>query len=512
MLQNNWADRGKALKDVRFGRCLPARASQWLRRLKSLAILALFIVPLASAGQRWERWYGGPGDDIGEDVQQTQDGGYVVVGTTQPGQTLWILRLDSLGDTIWTKKYRPSGWADGGTAVAVTPDQGFLVSAFAWGTDTATPLTIYVLRTDSLGDTLWSRFYRFGTGDEEVFRVIATADSNFVLAGYTSSQSYYRALLYKINGSGDTLWVRGYLDSVHGGVIGTNAAETQDHGFMVTGVTGNPYQGYLARTDSQGNLLWTQTYGGDGDNDLNCVAVAPGGFFASGWTCPYGSSVADVWLLRLSNQGDTVWTRTFGGPEEDNGGPVVTTSDGGCVIASQCFSFGHGACDVWLVKTDSLGDTEWTRTFGGSDWDSPYNLRQTRDSGYIVVGSTMSFGSGANDVYLIKTDGRGMVGIETRPASALRTAPLQPKIQAPDPASPGARIRYFLPQSGRARLELFDVTGRRVAALAQEIQSAGWHEVSLGPDLSTGPYFLRLVSGGQAVTRRVVIVSSNERR
>ena len=453
---------------------------------------------------------------MGYDVQQTRDGGYVVVGETHVGpnviMTLWILRLDSLGDTIWTRKYRPSGWADCGTAVTVTPDQGFLVAAWAAGIDTLTPGTIYVLRTDSLGDTLWSRFYRFGTSDEEVFRVIPTADGNYVLAGYSIRHSCLYALLFKIDGLGDTLWARTYGDSASGGAYGGCVAQTPDHGFILSGfVIAAPQgaQGLLLRTDSMGNPLWTRTYGGCGDDEFG-ADNAPNGFIAVGRTDSYGAGGSDAWVLWLNDSGDTIRTRTYGGPEDDDGRGQPTFG-GGCIIASQSFSFGAGACDVWLVKTDSVGDTEWTRTFGGPGWDGPNYVRQTRDSGYIIVGSTNSF-SAYNGVYLIKTDQQGMAGIETGPVETLKAAPLQPLVQTPNPTRPGSTIRYFLPRSGTARLDLFDVTGRRVSEFVQETQGTGWHEVSLAPDLSSGTFFLRLVSRGQAATRRVVVVSDNERR
>lgn len=445
---------------------------------------------------------------MGYDVQQTRDGGYVVVGETHVGpnviMTLWILRLDSLGDTIWTRKYRPSGWADCGTAVTVTPDQGFLVATWAAGIDTLTPGTIYVLRTDSLGDTLWSRFYRFGTSDEEVFRVIPTADGNYVLAGYSIRHSCLYALLFKIDGLGDTLWARTYGDSASGGAYGGCVAQTPDHGFILSGfVIAAPQgaQGLLLRTDSMGNPLWTRTYGGCGDDEFG-ADNAPNGFIAVGRTDSYGAGGSDAWVLWLNDSGDTIRTRTYGGPEDDDGRGQPTFG-GGCIIASQSFSFGAGACDVWLVKTDSVGDTEWTRTFGGPGWDGPNYVRQTRDSGYIIVGSTNSF-SAYNGVYLIKTDGSGSAAVADSREDRRPEEPV-PLIRVPGLVAGELTCQYFQPVVGRARIELFDASGRRLSSVDLGCHSAGWYDLQVLVVPPAGARFLRLLTNGQSAVAKFIV-------
>ncbi len=109
----------------------------------------------------------------------------------------------------------------------------------------------------------------------------------------------------------------------------------------------------------------------------------------------------------LSQAPDTMWTKTFGGSGSDAGNSVQQTSDGGYIVAGTTRSFGAGNADVWLIKTDASGDTLWTKTFGGSQWDNARSVQQTIDGGYIVTGFTASFGAGEFDVWLIKTDTSG---------------------------------------------------------------------------------------------------------
>jgi len=121
-------------------------------------------------------------------------------------------------------------------------------------------------------------------------------------------------------------------------------------------------------------------------------------------------AIACVLLLvstTAADPGDTLWTRTYGGSSSDIGWSVQQTSDGGYIIAGYTESFGAGGYDVYLVKTNSSGNTLWTRTYGGTEGDYGYSVQQTSDGGYIIAGRTSSFGAGSYDVYLVRTDSYG---------------------------------------------------------------------------------------------------------
>ena len=152
---------------------------------------------------------------------------------------------------------------------------------------------------------------------------------------------------------------------------------------------------------------WERTYGGSDDDEGYSVAqTSDGGYIVAGRTRSFGAGEYDVYLVKTDGLGDTIWTRTYGGGGEDLGYSVALTSDGGYIVAGYTGSFGAGG-DVYLVKTDAVGDTILTRTYGGSSDDWGYSVAQTSDGGYIVAGRTASFGAGGSDIYLIKTDSLG---------------------------------------------------------------------------------------------------------
>jgi len=428
----------------------------------------------------WTKTYGGILNDEGRSVQQTSDGGYIIVGGTDSfgagNGDVYLIKTDANGDTLWTKTYGGMNDDDEGMSVDQTSDSGYIIVG---GTDCygAGNSDVYLIKTDASGDTLWTKTYG-GINDDDGMSVQETSDSGYIIGGYTNSFGAGEEDIYliKTDISGDTLWTRTYGGTLED--VGFSVQQTSDSGYIVAGLTesfGAPC-GYLVKTDVSGDILWTKTYRKEGiwDGLFSVDQTSDNGYIMTGFTYSLGGSGLDVWLIKTIANGDTLWTSTYGGDSIDTGSSVKQTSDSGYVVVGYTRSFGAGSWDVWLIKTAANGDTIWTKTYGGTDTDWGSAVQQTSDSGYIVAGYTESFGAGGNDVWLLKIAPEP--GIE------------EDKVEAVKSSNFGATIfsgPLLLPQGKECKV--FDITGRTVA-----------------PDkIKPGIYFIEV--DGQ-ITRKVIKV------
>jgi hypothetical protein len=378
--------------------------------------LALLLVGLgvgksvAQAPNDWWEWFktfGGSDWDSGSSVQQTSDGGFILVGTTTSfgagGFDVWLIKTDADGNKLWEKTF--GGIRDDrGHSVQQTSDGGFILLGWTESFD-AREADVWLIKTDASGNIEWDRTFG-GSDRDKGSSVQQTSDGGFILVGYTESfgAGWADVWLIKTDADGNKLWEKTFggsgLDS------GSSVQQTSDGGFIIVGYTtsfgAGGFDVWLIKTDADGNKLWEKTFGGSRrDWGSSVQQTSDGGFIIVGYTTSFGAG--DVWLIKTDANGNKQWDRTFGGSDWDEGWSVQQTSDGGFIIVGWTWSFGAGGPDVWLIKTDANGNKQWDRTFGGSDWDWGFSVQQTSDGGFIIVGSTESFGAGEGDVLLIKS-------------------------------------------------------------------------------------------------------------
>ena len=187
--------------------------------------------------------------------------------------------------------------------------------------------------------------------------------------------------------------------------------QTSDGGYIVTGSQGTAgnYDIWLIKLDQNGDTTWTKTYGGtDEDVAYDVKQTTDGGYILAGYTKNYGPGAYAVYLIKTKANGDTSWTKAYGGSSWDYGRAVTQTSDGGYAIVGETWSFSNGVYDIYVIKTDSLGDTVWTNNYGGANYDYGYSIEQTTDNGYIIGGHTENYGAQGFDMYLLKLSSTGI--------------------------------------------------------------------------------------------------------
>ena len=205
------------------------------------------------------------------------------------------------------------------------------------------------------------------------------------------------------------------LEGTQGGSetdIGIRLIQTRDGGYVLLGYSSSFGAGgedmYLLRLDVDGELLWSQTYGGEGtDNGWDLLETDDGGFAILGFSDSFSAGDMDLYLVRTDANGEELCSETYGGPEDEFGWAMVASPDGGFALVGQTLSFGEGGNDGLLLKVDSEGREDWIGTYGGNDRDRLFSVTTADDGGYVMAGITRSSGAGSRDAYIVKTNSLG---------------------------------------------------------------------------------------------------------
>ena len=391
----------------------------------------------------WVQTFGGSREETAQSVIPTNDGGFAVLGYTNsidgdltgkslPVNDYWLLKFSALGDLQWSKTYGGSK-DDRGQSVIQTTDGGYAVVGYAMSDDGDGSLNQgfhdnWILRLDANGDILWEKSFGF-SGHDHAYDIVQTSDGGLFFSGFldvTSSggegNSRKKITSYaqhgvgefwgiKLDADGNLLWRRyfggtnndrsfGAVEANDGGLVMIGASESDD--FDISNPNGS-YDVWVVKISAKGDLIWEKSFGGTGiDRAYDVVKTDEGAYVIVGETFSTDGDIfknngeSDAWLIKVSDKGDLLWERTFGGSDFDAARGLATTSDGGFVIAGNSKSVegdlaeNSGENDIWLIKTDTNGNFQDQMVMGGEGLDFGFDILQDDLGNLILVGESAS--------------------------------------------------------------------------------------------------------------------------
>ena len=268
-------------------------------------------------------------------------------------------------------------------------------------------LTLFILTLNLSAQNNFITHYGEFTGQGN--SLIINSNGNYIIAGRKNQASNFdQFCTYELNINGNTLWLEHYgTDSLE---QANQIIQTIDGGYatigMSSGYMSNYRTIYFVKTTNTGVVSWTKQIGGQGQENGNSIVQTVSGEYYIGGTSNYNSNgLFDFYLLKTDINGDTLWTKKYGGNQNEEANSIRQTSDGGFVLSGYSESF--GSKDFYLVKTNSNGDTLWTNHYGGNLVEISKSVRQTSDGGYIMTGYSESFGISTENMYVVKTNSIG---------------------------------------------------------------------------------------------------------
>ncbi len=357
----------------------------------------------------WNYTYGGSNDEECYGVCQTQDGGFVCTGVTDSygSDNLWLLKVDENGTEVWNQSFGGSEW-DIGVSVIELDDGSLIVIGIkeSYGDGNA---DAWLLKTDEFGEALWNKTYG-GSDYEEVYTIVEIQDAGFLFGGLTESYGAGSgdAWVVRTDPDGVEIWNQTYGGSAWDWIGIEGIAQTASGDFVFAGQTDSYATDdsdlWVIYTDEAGVEYWNKTYGGIGWQMGFAIQVCDDGQFAvAGMTNENGGSSEDIWLLKIHQDGTVLWNQSYGGTQSDECWSLQQTRDRGFLLVGSTYSYSAGSSDLWVIQTDADGNEKWNQSFGGSQWDYGTSVRLTADRGAIICGITKSFTPGfTEDVWLIK--------------------------------------------------------------------------------------------------------------
>lgn len=384
------------------------------------------------------RTFGGTKNELANSVVKTEDGGYAVLGYTQSNDgditdkpnddfDYWVMKFNSNDELEWNKTYGGT-LDDRGNKIIQTHDGGYAIVGNSQSSDNdatqnAGSYDFWVVKLTSYGVVSWEKSIGY-TGSDKGLSLIQTADNGYLLSGVidvtaSGGAGNSKAILHaggdywtiKLSAGGVTQWTKYF-----GGTLSEtlfDAIQTADGGFVLVGssdstdvdISNNKgtYDFWIVKIDADGALVWEKNFGGSEIDEARGIALTgDGNYLIVGDTrsvdadVSQNSGAADLWLIKITPNGDLLWEKTYGGGSFDVGRAITKTQDGGFLIAGSSRSqdgdltSNNGQNDAWVLKINNSGVIEWQKTIGGSNIDFAYGVTELNDRKVIVVGESSS--------------------------------------------------------------------------------------------------------------------------
>ncbi len=430
----------------------------------------IYIVSFAQAPAiEWQKSYGGSGDEAAFNLELTNDGGFIVCGysasadgdvTNHHGLSFlsdyWIVKTYSSGIIQWQQSLGGTG-ADEAYSIQQTDDGGYVIAGSSYSNDgdvsghhgSTSIYDYWIVKINISGNIEWQKSLG-GTGEDKAKIIQLTNDGGYIVAGFsksidgdvTGNHGNQDCWVVKLENNGNISWQKSY-----GGTNDDEAnfiEQTNDGGYILAGwsdsndgdVSGNHgIAGYrdfwIIKIDISGNIQWQKTYGGTSDDGTYSIhQTNDNGYIISGWAesndgdASGNHGYTDYWIVKTNNSGDIQWQKCLGGGVgAEIAYSLKETIDGGYIIAGEAasddgdVSGNHGYTDYWVVKINSTGNIQWQKCLGGAGLlDKATSINLTNDSGYIVTGYSRSTNGdvtgnhGGSDYWTVKLS--GIVDIE----------------------------------------------------------------------------------------------------
>jgi hypothetical protein len=383
--------------------------------------------------QSFHRTYGTSDNETGTCIQSTPDGNFIISTRNATGFNgngdFGLLKVSTAGNIIWSKNYGGTD-TEKNSYVSVCTDGGFIMTGYTLQVGTNNFSDLFLVRTDSDGNLSWSESIG-GSKDDQGWYVTQTNDGGFISVGSTKSfngSGNWDGYMVKVNSAGAMQW-----EKIMGGTGSDyflGMSKTNDGGYIIAGETLTKSFGssdiWLVKTNSAGDSLWTRQYGKTTEDAGNTVIqTADGGYIVAG-DMHVNPNAGDhnACLLKTDSDGTMQWAKQYGSsPGSEIGWDVRQATDKGYYLLGSSNAYGNGGGDFMLVRTNSSGNLVWAKAYGGSLLDDVWYFQKAAKEGNMIVGASQSYGAGQTDVYLVGTDSMGN--------SECYTTPIVPYVNTP---------------------------------------------------------------------------------